>query len=272
MEKKSLSKEMLEEKYQILMDFMPGAVVIYRGVDGMILESSRGVFGLLGAEEEDEESISITNFYQMIHPADVERVKEMIETQLEFLHSVFLNVRLVGVDGEVRMCEYRGRVLSEENGEQIYMALLKDQNEENMLRRSLKQKEEKLLQQECLIESLQEWVGEAAFTYDRTEDELTVYFGKGRHLNEMDGGLPGRYTAFWQEQRIRKWFDAESVQKIDAAYHKLGGKVDSGSVDVIMGADASWMAGQKLRMDYRAVLSDMGSVLYITGRLIIINE
>lgn len=263
----AVSKEMMEEKYQILMDFMPGGVVIYRGVDGEILEYSKGVNEVLGLD--DEAAPSLSNFYQMIHPSDVERVKEMIETQLEFLHSVFLNVRLIGTDDEVRMCEYRGRVLYEENGERIYMALLKDLSEENMLRRSLKQKEEKLQQQESLMELLQEWVGEAAFTYDRLEDELTVYFKESK---AADKRLPGRYTAFWQEQRLKKWFAPESVEKIIAAYHKLGGKEDRGSLEIVMGMDASWMAGKKLRMDYRAVLSERGSVLHITGRLISISE
>ncbi len=267
---KAIAKEMMEEKYQILMDFMPGGVVIYRGVDGEILECSKGINGLLGLE--DEEALTFSNFYQMVHPSDVERVKEMIETQLEFLHSVFLNVRLVGTDEEVRMCEYRGRVLSEENGERIYMALLKDLSEENMLRRSLKQKEEKLQQQESLMELLQEWVGEAAFTYDRLEDELTVYFRERDAYDGMNRTLPGRYTAFWQEQRLKKWFAPESVEQIVMAYHKLGGKEDSGSIEVVMGTDASWMPGQKMRMDYRAVLSERRSVLHITGRLISINE
>ncbi len=266
----TMAKEMMEEKYQILMDFMPGGVVIYRGVDGEILECSKGVNSLLGMEE--EEAPAVSNFYQMIHPTDVERVKEMIETQLEFLHSVFLNVRLVGADDEVRMCEYRGRVLSEEHGERIYMALLKDLSEENMLRRSLKQKEEKLQQQESLMELLQEWVGEAAFTYDRLEDELMVYVKGSDGGGAVDRTLPGRYTAFWQEQRLKKWFAPESVDNIIAAYHKLGGKENSGSMDVVMDREASWMAGQKMRMDYRAVLSERGSVLHITGRLISISE
>jgi len=265
-----VSKELMEEKYQILMDFMPGGVVIYRGVDGEILEYSKGVHEVLGLD--DETAPSFSNFYQMVHPSDVERVKEMIETQLEFLHSVFLNVRLVGTDDEVRMCEYRGRVLSEENGERIYMALLKDLSEENMLRRSLKQKEEKIQQQEYLIELLQEWAGDAAFTYDRLEDELTVCFRERDAYDGMNRTLPGRYTAFWQEQRLKNWFEPESVEKLVSAYHGLGGKEDSGSVDVVMNAQASWMPGKKMRMDYRAVLSERGSVLHITGRLISINE
>ena len=39
MEKKPEQRKLLEEKYQIRMELMPGGVVVYRGEDGAILES-----------------------------------------------------------------------------------------------------------------------------------------------------------------------------------------------------------------------------------------
>ena len=80
MEKKPEQRKLLEEKYQILMDFMPGGVVVYRGEDGAILES-RGLLTLLNGEETENQKEPV-NFYQMLDPGDVDRVKEMIETQL----------------------------------------------------------------------------------------------------------------------------------------------------------------------------------------------
>ena len=270
LEKKPEQKKLLEEKYQILMDFMPGGVVVYRGEDGAILES-RGLLTLLNGGEEAEEQKEPVNFYQMLDPEDVDRVKEMIETQLEFLHSVFLNIRLVGADGEMRLCEYRGRILSEENGERIYMALLKDRSEEEILRRVLKQKEERLLHKDQLTECFQEWAGDAAFTYDRMEDTLTIVFGNGDG-GEEESRTPQYDTAFQQEHKLRKWLDEESVRKAEEAYHALGGKQKSGSMMVRMLPDAPQLAGRKFRIDYKAVLNDMGSVLYVTGRLISVNE
>lgn len=136
---------LLEEKYRILMDFMPGGVVIYREKDGEILESNRGFEAMLSdPSDQDEAEQKITNFYEVIPHAELERIREMIETQLEFLHSVFLNIRLIGPEGTPRFCEYRGRILKEEAGERIYMAILKDCHDETMLRRTVKQLEEKL--------------------------------------------------------------------------------------------------------------------------------
>lgn len=274
MEKTSEQNELLEKKYQILMDFMPGGVVIYRGEDGAILES-RGLGKLLGGGEAAQEQPEPVNFYQMLYPEDVDRVKELIETQLEFLHSVFLNVSLSGAGKEVCLCEYRGRILSEENGERIYMALLKDRNEEELLRRTLRQREEELLVKDELTEAFRQWAGEAAFTYDKLEDELSIVFGSGSEAGAgCDGayGLPHCYRAFWQEQRLKRWLDEESVRKTEEAYRALGGKKDSGSLIVTMAPEASFMPGRQLAMDYKAVLNDRGSVLYVTGRLRNVNE
>ena len=140
-----IQNELMEEKYKILMEFMPGGVVIYREKDGMILEKNRGFDKLfMDCDGQDEEVSDITNFYDVIPNTELDRVREMIETQLEFLHSVYLNVRLVGPNGMISFCEYRGRVLREDAQGKIYMVLLKDCNEETMLGRSVRQLEEKL--------------------------------------------------------------------------------------------------------------------------------
>ena len=140
-----MQNELLEEKYKILMEFMPGGVVIYRERDGVILEKNSGFRKLFmdpeGQEEEDED---ITNFYDVIHPSELTRIKEMIETQLEFLHSVFLNICLVGTNGTACFCEYRGKVLQEGPDGRIFMAVLKDCNDEVMLRKTVRNLEEKL--------------------------------------------------------------------------------------------------------------------------------
>ena len=267
-----MEKELLEEKYQILRDFMPGGIVIYKGQDGTILES-KGLSGLLG-EEDPEKAEEPVNFYRMLCDDDVDRVKEMIETQLEFLHSVYLNIRLEGVDGEVHLCEYRGRILCEENGGRIYMAILKDRNEEEMLQRKLHQKEEMLLYMDELIWHFKRWSGEAAFTYDMAADEFTLVMGGSEHVE------PGQdqyeqtycYTGFWQEQSLKRWLTEESVKNVLEAYHSLGGRNNSGSLMITMCPGTFRLAGKKYTVDYRAVLNDRGSALYMAGRLKPVNE
>lgn len=262
-----MEKELLEQKYQILRDFMPGGIVVYKASDGTILESS-GLSALLG-EEDPEKAKEPDNFYRMLCADDVDRVKEMIETQLEFLHSVFLNIRLAGVDAEVHLCEYRGRVLCEEGKERIYMAILKDCNEEEMLQRKLHQKEEMLLYMDELIWHFQRWSGEAAFTYDMAADEFTLVTGSNDIRDKENNCLEQTYcyTGFWQEQSLKRWLDDESVKNVLDAYHSLGGRNNSGSITIFLLPGESGMAGKKYTVDYRAVLNDRGSVLYLAGRM-----
>lgn len=268
-----MKKDLLEEKYQILRDFMPGGTVIYKGQDGTILES-RGLSALLG-EEDPEKAGEPVNFYRMLCSDDLDRVQEMIETQLEFLHSVYLNIRLAGLDGEVHLCEYRGRVLCEENGERIYMAVLKDRNEEEMLQRKLHQKEEMLLYMDELIWHFKRWSGEAAFTYDVAADEFTlVVSGDNDGNKENDNSYEQTccYTGFWQEQNLRRWLTEESVKDVLETYHSLGGRNNSGNLTITMCPGAFRLAGKKYAVDYRAVLNDRGSALYVAGRLKPVNE
>lgn len=115
---------MTEKEMQILEDLVPGAVIKYRKKDGVILYSRRLETMFEDPQDIEDEVKPIENFHLLIPQKERDRVLSMIDNQLEFLHSVTLNVRLIEPEGRCCLAEYRGNRLIDENGEEIMYVLL----------------------------------------------------------------------------------------------------------------------------------------------------
>lgn len=115
---------MTAKEMQIIEDLVPGAIVKYRKEDGKILYSRRLENLFEDPQDIEDEVAPISNFYQLIPERERDRVLSMIDSQLEFLHSVTVNVRLIEPEGRCVLAEYRGNCEEDDNGEKCMYALI----------------------------------------------------------------------------------------------------------------------------------------------------
>ncbi|MBQ0041838.1 MAG: hypothetical protein KBS85_00770 [Lachnospiraceae bacterium] len=115
---------MTAEEMQIIEDLVPGAIVKYRKEDGKILYSKRLENLFEDPQDIDDEVKPLDNFYSLIPDRERERVLDMMNSQLEFLHCITLNMRLAEPEGRCCLCEYRGNIVKSENDEELMYALL----------------------------------------------------------------------------------------------------------------------------------------------------
>ncbi len=168
--------EILQRKLNTLMDSIPGGVLVHHAKTGKILQVSEGLLSMFGCEEQVFRDHYFNNFDVLIFKADRMAVKDLINTQLEFMDHVEVSFRVRGLMNETKYMEYRGRKILEQDDEPVFYGVLTDVSDRVAVQQQLQARNEELYLETQRYKLLQEATDEITFEYDFDTDSAIFHY------------------------------------------------------------------------------------------------
>lgn len=175
-------REQLEDtnrKLNILMENMPGGVIIYEARTGKIHEVSKSLLDMFGCSEKAFREHYYNCFDLLIYKSDRARIKDLIEQQMAFLTTVEVTFRARDLMGERKYIDYKGKVVTERDGTVMFYAILSDVSERILVQTELQRINETLYMETQRYKLLQEAVDDIPFDYNVLYDSIELTFKNG---------------------------------------------------------------------------------------------
>lgn len=180
-------REQLEDanrKLDILMENMPGGVIIYEAKTGKIHEVSKSLLDMFGCSEKVFREHYYNCFDLMIYKGDRPRIKDLIEQQMVFLTTIEVTFRARDLMGERKFLDFKGKMVTERDGTQMVYAILSDVSERMLVQQELQRINETLYMETQRYKLLQEAVDDIPFDYNVLLDSIEITL-KNYHGNRM---------------------------------------------------------------------------------------
>lgn len=179
------------QKLNILMDNMPGGVIIYEAESGRIREVSKTLLDMFGCSEDKLRDYYCNSFDLIIYKADRARVKDMISQQMSFMPNIEVSFRARDLLGECKYIDYRGKAVTEPDGTKVIYAILMDASERVMVQQELQKMNEALFVETQRYRLLQEAVDDIPFDYNVLQDQMEISLKKAQNNHVVIDGFYG---------------------------------------------------------------------------------
>ncbi len=161
-----------EKKFKILMDNIPGGVLVYDADTGKILQVSDSCLANFDCTEEMFREHYYNNFDLFVMKEDRAMVRDQVETQLRFFDAVELRYRVLDLNGNVIWFSHRARLISEKDGSRTFFAVLSDVTNEQLAQKQLAIRNRQLKEETERYELLEEATDNITYDYDVMKDVL----------------------------------------------------------------------------------------------------
>ncbi len=210
-QEEKLLREQLEDaqhKLNILMDGMPGGVIIYDAITNRIKEVSKSLLDMFGCSEKDFREHYYNCFDLIIYKKERSRTKELIEQQLEFLSTAEITFRARDLMGEKKFLDYKGKLVTERDGSRMVYAILSDVSDMMLVQQELQRTNETLYVETQRFKLLQEAVDDIPFDLNLLNDTLEI----------ADKSQPGGRALFESclaEEAIRRMVSEDTYEHLE---------------------------------------------------------
>ena len=132
------------EELDILLVNMPGGVMTYDADTGRILFVNEGLLSIFGCGEEELREHFMDSFNLFVMKEDRRRIKDLIETQIQFFDHVELNYRSLGLADDVIWISHKATLRTDEEGRRVFFCVLSDITEQKAVQDQLQATNEQL--------------------------------------------------------------------------------------------------------------------------------
>ncbi len=169
-----LKKELedLNKKFHILLDSIPGGVIVYDAETGKIDYVSDGCLSTFSCSEEQFREHFYNNFDLFVMKEDRAQVREQVADQLRFFDHVELRYRVLDLMGNVVWISHRARLVKEADGRRIFYAILNDVTNEQLAQKQLAIRNRQLKEESERYALLEEATDNITYDYNVLTDTL----------------------------------------------------------------------------------------------------
>ena len=182
------------EELDILLVNMPGGVMTYDADTGRILFVNEGLLSIFGCGEEELREHFMDSFNLFVMKEDRRRIKDLIETQIQFFDHVELNYRSLGLADDVIWISHKATLRTDEEGRRVFFCVLSDITEQKAIQDQLQATNEQLYIETERFKLIEEAIDNIEYDYDVDRDNLSVSRKDDegvRHWKNIDGAFRG---------------------------------------------------------------------------------
>lgn len=180
------------DKLNILMSSMPGGVMTYDAETGKILSVNEGLLNIFGCGEQELRDHFMDSFNLFVMKEDRRRIKELIETQIQFFDHVELAYRSIGLSDEIIWFNHKATIRTQEDGRKVFFCILSDVTEQKAIQNQLQSMNEQLYIETERFKLIEEAIDNVEYDYDVDSDNLSVSRKDSagvRHWKNVDGAF-----------------------------------------------------------------------------------
>ena len=219
-----LRKELKDtrDKLNILLNSMPGGVMTYDAETGKILYVNEGLLNIFGCGEQELRDHFMDSFNLFVMKEDRRRIKELIDTQIQFFDHVELAYRSIGLSDEIIWFNHKATLRTQEDGTRVFFCILSDMTEQKAIQNQLQSMNEQLYIETERFKLIEEAIDNVEYDYDVDSDNLSVSRKDGagvRHWKNVDRAFRGG-----QAFRSIHTDDLDVVKSVFGSAMKTAGK------------------------------------------------
>lgn len=264
--------EKLKEQYEevavrldILLNNIPGGVFSYDAETGKFDFIGKGLLSLLHCDEETFKEHFYNSFDLMVFKSDRKMIKEQIETQMEFFHSVEVTYRVQDfMNGhQFIWLLHKAHLVTGKDGRKRFFVVVSDVTEQRLVQSEMQHVNEKLYMETERYKLIEEAIEEIQFDYD-VQSDIATFSMKDENGNRK------AVERFMKQNVIRK---SVHPQDYDVANSHLVRAMLSPIKDVLeyrsrlLNDEYVWY-----RMNYASFADENGVVIRVVGILKDITE
>ncbi|MBR1522873.1 MAG: diguanylate cyclase [Lachnospiraceae bacterium] len=182
------------EELDILLSSMPGGVMTYDADTGRILYVNEGLLTIFGCGEQEFREHFMDSFSLFVIKDDRRRIKELIDTQIQFFDHVELTYRSMGLADDVVWFNHKATLRQTDDGKKIFFCILSDVTEQRAIQNQLQATNEQLYMETERFKLIEEAIDNVEYDYDVDSDNLSVSrkdSGGVRHWKNIDHAMVG---------------------------------------------------------------------------------
>ena len=257
---KELKRELegLREELNILLSSMPGGVMTYDADTGRIIYVNEGLLTIFGCGEKEFRERFMDSFSLFVMKEDRRRVKDLIDTQIQFFDHIELSYRAVGLLNEVIWFTHKATLRTMEDGQRIFFCILTDITEQKAVQEQLQATNDQLYMETERFKLIEEAIDNVEYDYNVERDNLSVSrkdSGGVRHWKNIEAAFRGQsvYASIHPD-------DIDVIRSVLDAALKEPGK---GVVEYRMRADGT--AYLWYRLNYASFEGKNDKIIRIVG-------
>ncbi|MCR5748009.1 MAG: diguanylate cyclase [Lachnospiraceae bacterium] len=190
----SLQMQLAETKkeLEILYKNMPGGIMTYDADTGRILYVNDGLLNIFGCEEEVFRKHYMDSFTLFVMKDDRVRIREFVETQIQFFEQVDITYRVLNLADEITWINHRATVIRNPDGSRVFFCILTDITDQKTIQNQLQLTNELLYIETERFKLIEEAIDNIEYDYDVDTDTLSVSKkdSKGiRHWKKISGAI-----------------------------------------------------------------------------------
>ena len=192
-----LKKELkrTREELDILLTSMPGGVMTYDADTGKILYVNEGLLSIFGCSEDIFRKHFMDSFSLFVAKEDRPRVRELIDTQIQFFDHVELTYRATGLsDDDIVWISHKATLRIDDEGRKLFFCILSDITDQKAIQNQLQTINEQLYIETERFKLIEEAIDNTEYDYDVDGDNLSVSrkdSGGIRHWKNIDNAMKG---------------------------------------------------------------------------------
>ena len=182
------------DQLNILLSSMPGGVMTYDADTGKILYVNEGLLNIFGCGEQELREHFMDSFNLFVMKEDRRRIKELIETQIQFFDHVELAYRSIGLSEEIIWFSHKATIRTQEDGSRVFFCVLSDMTEQKAIQNQLQSMNEQLYMETERFKLIEEAIDNVEYDYDVDKDSLSVSRKDSsgvRHWKNIDHAFTG---------------------------------------------------------------------------------
>ncbi|MBQ7584426.1 MAG: diguanylate cyclase [Lachnospiraceae bacterium] len=210
------------DKLNILLNSMPGGVMTYDAETGKILYVNEGLLNIFGCGEHELREHFMDSFNLFVMKEDRRRIKELIDTQIQFFDHVELAYRSIGLSDEIIWFNHKATLRTQEDGSKVFFCILSDMTEQKAIQNQLQTMNEQLYIETERFKLIEEAIDNVEYDYDVDSDNLSVSRKDNsgvRHWKNVDSAFRGG-----QAFRFIHCDDLDVVKSVFGSAMKTAGK------------------------------------------------
>ena len=257
----SIEEQLIDakKKLEILMENMPGGVIIYEAKTGKIHEVSKSLLDMFGCSEEAFREHYYNSFDLLIYKNDRARIKDLINQQMEFMSTVEVTFRAKDLMGETKYLEFKGKVMPDRDGIQMFYAILSDVSERMLVQQELQHINETLYMETQRYKLLQDAVDDIPFDYNVLLDSLEVTL-KNHSNNRL------QIDDFYSECHYKDYISDDTLDKVIKIWDVALADTKKGTVECKIRSDVE-NAYEWYRIYFVSFQDKSGRIVRIVGSL-----
>lgn len=257
----------LKEKYdetstmlETLLDNIPGGVFSYFTETGKFDFIGAGLLAVFHCDEETFREHFYNSFDLMIYKGDRKQIKEQMENQMQFFHSVEITYRVQSFmdDGQFIWLHHKGRLVKGKDGRDRFIVVISDVTEARMIQEEVQRMNEMLYIETERYKLIEEVIEEVQFDFDTRVDCVTY------SVKDSEGNYK-KVEHFMQNNSARETVHPDDYNMVNMHIVKALLEPVKGEVEY----RSRYLTGEYVwyRMNYAGIADEGGMVTRIVGIL-----